>query len=79
MKEGNLKIVSFHNRKYKLIFPHHITLSDMAFALLIKAGVVNDTLNKNWPLNYNLKGKPFTKPNHNMCDHTAIALNRHIS
>ena len=77
-KEGNLKIVSFHNSEYKLIFPHCVTLSNVAFALLIKAGVVNNTLNKNWPLDYNSEGKPFTKPNYNMCGNTTIALNRHI-
>ena len=47
VKEGNLKTVSFHNREYKLIFPHCVTLFNVAFALLIKAGVVNNTLNKN--------------------------------
>ena len=63
MKE-RLKTVSFHKEEYKSIFPCHVTLSDTAFMLLIKAGVMNDTLNKNWPLDYNSKEKPFTRPNH---------------
>ena len=46
MKE-RLKIASFHKEEYKSIFPHCVTLSDTAFTLLIEAGVVNNTLNKN--------------------------------
>ncbi|MCJ1341631.1 hypothetical protein MMC09_006927, partial [Bachmanniomyces sp. S44760] len=40
--------------------------------------VVNDTLNKNWPLNYNSKGKPFTRPDHATQGNPAIAPNRDI-
>ncbi|MCJ1335076.1 hypothetical protein MMC09_000342 [Bachmanniomyces sp. S44760] len=47
-----------------MIFPRWVTLSDTAFSLLIEAGIVNDTLNKNWPLDYNSEGRAFTRPNH---------------
>ena len=46
MKE-RLKMISFHKDEYKTIFSHHVTLSDTVFTLLIKADVVNNTLNKN--------------------------------
>ena len=63
MKE-RLRTADFYKGKYKTIFPHYVTLFNTVFALLIEAGVVNNTLNKNWLLNYNFKGKLFTKPNH---------------
>ena len=62
--EGRLRTAGFHKDEYKTIFPRHVTLSNAVFTLLIEAGVVNDTLNKNWPLDYNSKGKPFTRPDH---------------
>ena len=62
--KGRLETADFHKDEYKTIFPHYVTLSDIAFALLIEASVMNNTLNKNWLLNYNSKDKPFTKPNY---------------
>ena len=77
MKE-RLRTADFHKDEYKTIFPHHITLSDTAFALLIEVSVVNDTLNKNWPLDYNSEGKPFTRSNHTAWGNPAITPNRDI-
>ena len=76
--EGRLKTAGFHKGEYKTIFPRCVTLSDAAFTLLIEAGVVNDTLNKNWPLDYNSEGKPFTRPNRAARGHPAIAPDRNI-
>ena len=76
--EGRLKTAGFHKGEYKLIFPHCVTLSDAAFTLLIEAGVVNNTLNKNWPLDYNSEGKPFIRPDHAVWGHPTIAPDRNI-
>ena len=69
----NLKTASFHKGEYKMIFPRWVTLSDTAFSLLIEAGIVNDTLNKNWPLDYNSEGWAFTRPNHTAHGNLGVA------
>ena len=56
-----------------MIFPHWVTLSDTTFALLIKADIVNNTLNKNWPLDYNSEGWAFTRPNHTAHGNLGVA------
>ncbi|MCJ1338354.1 hypothetical protein MMC09_003641 [Bachmanniomyces sp. S44760] len=76
--EGRLRTAGFHKGEYKTVFPRCVTLSDAAFALLIEAGVVNNTLNKNWLLDYNSEGKPFIRPNHAARGNPAIAPNGDI-
>ena len=71
----NLKTAGFHKGEYKTIFPHWVTLLDTAFALLIKADITNNTLNKNWPLDYNLEGWAFTRPNHTAYGNLGLSSN----